>query len=87
MRLTPPCIVDQAVDVSVILHCDCDQPLQRDNHTCEHEAGHRNKLPTKELRQKIQQKSQMSSKSVVNAKLVSFKLVIILVSCTGLQLL
>lgn len=33
VRLTPPCVVNQAVNVSVTLHCDCDQSLRRDNHT------------------------------------------------------
>lgn len=28
-RLTPACVVDQAVDVTKLLHCDCNQPLQR----------------------------------------------------------
>lgn len=63
VRLTPPCIVDQAVDVSITLHRDCDQPLQRDMSTgCRPERQVTNKRTAPENKAISQMSSSLIQK-------------------------
>lgn len=73
VRLTPPCVVDQAVDVSIMLHCGCDQSLWTGSHTSCTTARSRPEKPVSNRKQQEEKTLHPAEQTQANTELVGIQ--------------